>query len=449
MIVPRRLRSLDFNRAGLQGNTSRASLLLLLSLSLLTACVANAQQEAAKTLRLGKVEVSGLERYTQEQVLTASGLQIGQAIDIPAADEAANRLMSSGLFKTLSYRFRSSGNQVTITFLVEEAKVMFPVVFDNFVWFTDQQLLDAIRREVPSFDGTAPESGQMPDSIKKALQALLNERKIPGEVDYILAASPSGQNAEHLFSVKGVKIPICSLTIPGARDVKESDLLNAAKPLFEQDYSFKDVKAFARVNLIPIYRQRGHLRAHFLDPVVKPSTDAACKNGVNLDMQVNEGYIYTWEQANWSGNNALSAQELSAALGLKQGERADGLKIDKGWMAVSEAYGKKGYIDARLRGTPEFDDANRRVSYNYTVTEGPQYRMGSLEINGVPEALAQRLKESWQLKPSDVFDASYYEKFMKKAIMEIGAAGLRFSESNVQFKPNRDNLTVSVVINIK
>jgi outer membrane protein assembly factor BamA len=183
--------------------------------------------------------------------------------------------------------------------------------------------------------------------------------------------------------------------------------------------------------------------------VAKPSSAEDCKNGVNLDLQVNEGYIYTWEQANWSGNSVLSAQELSGALGMKTGERADGLKIDKGWRAISEAYGKKGHIEARLKGTPEFDDANRRVSYNYTVTEGPLYRMGALEISGLPEALTQRLKESWKLQPSDVFDASYYETFMKKAMMEIGAAGLRPSETTVQFKPNRDNLTVNVIVNIK
>jgi outer membrane protein insertion porin family len=422
----------------------------MLSCLLLCAHIVVAQQETGKALRLGKVEVVGLERYTQEQVLTASGLQIGQPIDIPAADEAANRLMSSGLFKTLSYRFRSNGNQVTVTFQVTEAMAMIPVVFDNFVWFTEQELLDAVRREVPSFDGTAPEAGEMPNSIKKAVQALLDARKIGGQVDYMYEADVAGKNARHLFTVKGVHVPICSLAFPGARDVKESELLDASKPLLEQDYSFQDVKTFAGVKLIPIYRQRGYLRAAFLDPVAKPHTDDDCKNGVLVDMQVNEGYIYTWDKADWSGNEALSAQELSAALGIKSGERADGLKIDKGPQLISEAYGKKGHIEARVKAVPEFDDTNRRVSYHYSVTEGPLYRMGTLEIAGLPEALIERLKALWQLKQSEVFDTSYYEKFMKAAVKETDAAGLlRVTVDKVEYKPNRDNLTVSVRISFK
>lgn len=427
--------------------THRSWSFLLLTVFLFSAAGARAQP--AKALRLGKIEVVGLERYTQEQVLTASGLQIGQPIDIPAADEAATRLMNSGLFKTLSYRFRSTGNQVTVTFQVVEAKESAPVIFDNFVWFSEQELQDAIRRQIPSFDGTAPETGDMPEQIKKALQTLLDERKIPGQVDYMYSADLAGKNAKHFFSVKGVKIPICTLLFPGAQDVKESELIKTSKPLFAMDFSAGDIKTFARVNLIPIYRQRGHLRASFLDPVVKAQSDANCQNGVSVTVQVDEGSIYTWDKAEWSGNEVLSAQELTMALGMKNGERADGLKIDKGPVSVIAAYGKKGYIEARLGGMPEYDDTNRRVVYRYTVTEGGQFRMGNLEIKGLPDDLTKRLTESWKLQRSDAFDTSYYETFMKKASMEIGAAGLRVSEVSVQYKPNQDNRTVDVIISIK
>lgn len=338
---------------------------------------------------------------------------------------------------------------MTVTFEVEEAKETVPVVFDNFVWFSEQELMEAIRREVPSFDGTAPESGGMPDNIKKALQNLLNERKIQGQVEYLAAADASGKNSRYLFSVKGVKIPICSLLFPGAKDVKESDLLQASKPLFEQDYSREDVQTFARINLIPIYRQRGHLRASFLEPVIKPQKDADCQNGVSVTLQVDEGNIYTWDKAEWTGNSTFTAQELSAALGMKPGERADGLKIDKGRASISQFYGKKGYIEARVADAPVFDDANRRVSYRYTVTEGAQYRMGAVEIKGLPEDLAKRLKDNWKLQAGDVFDASYDEDFMKRAMMEVAAAGFTPQESKVEYKPNRDNRLVDVLINFK
>lgn len=434
-------------------NRRRFALLCALVFVLLSASDLSGQQPAqtqtAKGLHLGKVEVVGLERFTQEQVLTASGLTLGQPIDIPAVDEAADRLMNSGLFKKLSYRYRSTGNLVTVTFQVEEAKEAFPVVFENFVWFSNEELTEAIRRAVPSFDGTAPQTGEMPERIKKALQALLNERKIEGHVEYLLAADLDGKNPEHLFSVKGIRIPICSVLFPGARDVKESELIVKAGPLISQDYAFKDVKAFAKVNLLPLYRQRGHLRANFLEPTVKPQSDADCQNGVTVSIPVDEGYAYTWDKAVWSGNNVLAAESLSAALGMKSGERADGLKIDKGLAGVAAAYGKQGYLEAHAVGEPEFDDSNRRVSYRYHVTEGPQYRMGTLEIKGLPPGFTEKLQQSWQLQAGEVFDTSYYEKFLKKAAMDFAANGLSVSESAASFKPNRDNLLVNVLIEFK
>lgn len=405
--------------------------------------------QQAKGLQLGKVEVNGLERYTQEQVLKESGLQLGQAIDIPEVDEAANRLMASGFFKKLSYRYRSTGKLVTVTFVVEEAKEMARVVFDNFVWFSEPELTEAIRREVPAFDGTTPEAGDTPEKIKNALQALLKERKIQGQVEYLLEADPAGKNSTFLFNIKGVKIPICALSFPGAKDVKESDLLKASLPLMEQDFSRGDVRTFSRVRLIPIYSERGHLRASFLEPVVKPHTAADCNNGVSVTLQVDEGSIYTWEKAEWSGNTVLTAPELSAALGMKPDERANTLKIDKGRNQVLNAYGRKGYVEAKMRVEPELDDANRRVTYHYTMTEGPLYRMGALELKGLSEELTEKFKDYWKLSTGEVFDTSYADVFLKKAMGEIAASGHRLPSVDVQQKPDPVRRAVDVVITFK
>src|SRR4051812_34022469 len=106
------------------------SSILLITL-LLIAPLAHAQQPAAtKTLRLSSVEVKGLQRYNKEQAIAASGLQIGQRIDIAALDAAAQRLADSGLFTNLSYRLHTEGDEATVTFEVEEAKgTGVPVVF--------------------------------------------------------------------------------------------------------------------------------------------------------------------------------------------------------------------------------------------------------------------------------------------------------------------------------
>ncbi|MBA3805688.1 MAG: hypothetical protein H0X14_08270, partial [Acidobacteria bacterium] len=154
--------------------------------------------------------------------------------------------------------------------------------------------------------------------------------------------------------------------------------------------------------------------------------------------------------AEWTGNTTLSISELEAALGMKSGEIANGLKIDKGLEFIQEVYGKKGYLMARLNTTPVLEDASRRATYQIAIKEGSQYHMGMLTLIGLSESTINRLKSRWKLQPGDVYDDSYLKEFMKKEMVldasEIGSPPKRIS---TEIKPDRQNLTVDVIINFK
>ena len=90
-----------------------------------------------QSARLQKIEVAGLKRMTADQVITLSGLQIGQAVDGTVLDAAANKMMQSGLFRRLGYRVRNTADGAIVIFDIEESAVSLPIVFENFVWFTD------------------------------------------------------------------------------------------------------------------------------------------------------------------------------------------------------------------------------------------------------------------------------------------------------------------------
>src|SRR5688572_17007623 len=59
-----------------------------------------------------------------------------------------------------------------------------PCVFDNFVWFKDQEIIDEIRKDLPSFDGSAPEAGDSINKILAALKRMLKSKNLPSEVEY-------------------------------------------------------------------------------------------------------------------------------------------------------------------------------------------------------------------------------------------------------------------------
>ena len=375
--------------------------LLILLFVFTTAAAFTAAQDGRV---IGRIEFEGLQQITAEEARATSGLKIDEPFKVEEVDAAAQRLLDSGIFKQLGYRTRTIGNKVTITFQVEEARSGdSPVVFDNFIWFSEEQLLEAVRKEVPSFAGRAPNVGKMPEAITRALQQLLTEHKLAGSVEYIASSDLSGRILGHVFSVTGVKMPICTFHFPGAQNVSEAKLAGVSKgELSDTDYSSELLRGFAGMKLFAIYRELGQLRAKFAAPVGVP--DPTCKQGVDLTIPVTEGLIYSWGQTDWSGANALTGDQLNETLGMKQGDVANGLKFDKGVMAVMKAYGRQGYLDVRVRPAPEFDDSAQKVTYKIEVREGPQYRMGSLSFKGLTERDAKALRDAWRLRRGEVFD---------------------------------------------
>lgn len=419
-------------------------------IAIIAVAVAPAQAQARK---IAKVEVEGLERLSADEVIAASGLKVGEDFSIAELDAAGQRLVDSGLFAKVGYRTTTKGNLLTVVFQIEESKGRaLPLVFDNFVWFTNDELVAAIKRVVPSYNGAVPAAGTMTDRIREALQSLLKEHHIDGTVEY--APSHSG---EHLFSVAGVHVPICKLHFPGAQNVPEDKLVHSSRQLTEDDYSLKGAVAFSEFTLLPLYREVGQLRAKFGTPVPKFVDDANCKRGVELSIPVEEGPIYLWEKSEWSGNEVLSPIELDATLGMKNGEVANGAKFEKGLNELAKRYGKTGHLEASFNPTPEFDEPAKRVTYKIVVKEGPQYRMGKLTIKGLTVADSRPFEEKWKLKRGDVFDTSYSARFLKDDVRDElrgvfaawQAQGKRPPEINVELTPNRETLTADVTVEFK
>jgi outer membrane protein insertion porin family len=413
---------------------------------------------AQQNFTIAKIEFEGLNRFSVEETIATSALKIGQPFVLSELDAAAQRLIDSGLFKNVAYKTRANKDQITITFQVEEAKGgSSRVIFDNFIWFGDTELIAAVRREVPSFSGTAPDNGDTTQRIIKALQRFLHEHQIEATVTHMVSQdSPGSPIQEHVFTVTGIPMPVCTLHFPGAKNVSEAKLIESSKPLVGNDYSSKFVSLFSVNSLFPIYRELGQLKAAFSPPSAKPEASATCKSGVELTIPVDEGYIYKWNKAEWTGNKTLTSQELDALLGMQSGQPANGLKLDKATREIQKAYGRKGFLFARLRSIPEFDDQNQTVVYRTDIVEGPQFRMGRLITSGFSDAETKQLQTRWELKPGDIFDQEYSLEFSKRQMGEI----LRdnFLQRRAQGKPapnlkwgrkiDRNALTVDVTLEL-
>ena len=160
----------------------------------------------------------------------------------------------------------------------------------------------------------------------------------------------------------------------------------------------------------------------------------------------------TFGQVVWSGNAALSSEELSTAFGFRAGDLAPQAKIDQGLDRVRKAYASRGYINAQVTDVTRTLDA-RRTNYQITIREGLQYRMGVLSVTGLNDAETRSLRGKWTLASGAVFDDSYPEQFRTTVLRQFVASraqrtGIR-SKFEIISTPDSQKLTVDVIITFK
>ena len=428
----------------------RKKLALLVSLLFGMESLALAQNAQDGPFRLASVKYVGLSRYTESQANAEIGLRLGNTITMAQLQAASDQLSKTGAFDSVTYRYGTRGNELSAEFKVHETDKVLPCVFDNFVWFSDQQLDQTLRARVPFFTGVSPENGTTISEIVAALEQLLHTSGVSGTVEQIASAGGLGAPISALlFSVKGVAMPVRSVTFPGASAITEGELVAASSQLMGQDYSASNVSVFGRAGLVPLYGRRGYLRAHFDKPQAKVAGSGA--NGPSQDiavtLPVQEGSEYYWQKADWSGNQQLPKGDLDQLLGMKAREVANKDKIDTGFVAVKRAYDTKGFIDVSIDPKMILDDASKSVSYDVTIAEGTQYHLAQVHFGGVPDRAAEELAKKWQLKPGDIYNATYVDEFVKSvAWPTIRKMGIQ--AKNVAINTQRDKQAASVQLNI-
>jgi outer membrane protein assembly factor BamA len=365
------------------------------------------------------IRIKGTSRLKEEQVIDASGLKIGQFAGEGEFKEALQKLGDTGLFTDLTYTYQYSAAGCRVELQVTENDKLVPIVFDNFVWFADDQLLDLLRTRVGLFNGQLPLGGNLSDQVDDALNGILTDRKIQGKADYLRSAAMGGPIDGYIYKINFRAILVRNMDFPGAADGEIPPLQSAAKQLAGQEYLRTKMRVQERLNLLPVYLARGYLKASFSDAQVNIGQDGP-QTLVDVSFPVVPGRQYRLTGIAWQGNRVFPDGQLQELIHLKSGEPANAVQLGNDMDEVHKLYGTKGYLFAHADPSPEMDDAQSTVHYQISITEGDLYRMGELQVDGLDADLTQKVVAQWQLKKGDPYDNDYLLRFFKVMFPLLG-----------------------------
>jgi len=396
--------------------------------------------------KLRSVKVTGTSRYKPEEVIRAAGLQLGQPVRDDDLKNVVRLLGESGAFTAVSYTSQFDPDGTKVELQLRDSERFFPAHFDNVVWFTDRELLEKLRASVPLFDGQLPINGEMAGEVSEALQVLLIQKNVAGQVDYLRPEQNDSPVEAFVFTVSGPNITVHNVEFPGA-DPGELPLLTAAaKRLQGVEYARPAIRALEDKTFLPIYREHGYLKAVLGDPEPTVVQSDAHDTLVDVAVPVDPGRQYKMSAIKISGSKAFSEDTLRAAFHLQTGQVANAVELEKGLEAIRQLYGTRGYMGASIKAEATTDDAQSTVAYVIPVVEGDVYKMGEVEIRGLDSRTTARLQNNWTLRNGDTYDSSYVGRFVEQAYKEIGDWHVSVHESidphdktvdvTVRFDPN-------------
>ena len=378
---------------------------------------ATPQNARPGTARLDSVLVAGSMRFTSEQIVAAIGLQPGATVGREELQGAADKLAALGLFSNIQYRFSTVANGVKVTYQVSDVPAL-PVTFDNFPWFTDEELAAGIKSSGILFDGGAPTKGTILDAMSGALEKLLDAHNVHARVSHEVIAQPFNNQSVQEFRVENTDLTIQKIDFSDPLAQNDRVVQERLPDLIGKPYSRSRVELFEFEQLRPVYLTHAYLKVQFGQPqahfAANPTNQLSGQLIVAVPIDV--GIPYLWGGVQWKGNDSVPAQELNKFSALLPGDPADGNKIQSIWETARAAYAQLGFLDAALNPVPTFNDQTKRVKYEVEVTEGLQYRMGKLVLTGLSMEGERRLKKAWSIAPGAVFDKSVYDDFVSTGI---------------------------------
>ncbi|HKD78788.1 MAG TPA: POTRA domain-containing protein [Candidatus Angelobacter sp.] len=364
---------------------------------------------------LARVVVTGSERYLQEDLVRATGLTVDSQVTVEDLQNAANRLGESGAFATVQYLFKPAmGTKgVEADFQVTDAEKFLPAAFENFVWFSENELQQAIHQLVPLYNGEIPASGSMSDQVESALGKILAGKGLPNDVTYMLAAEFGQLPSIYKFRIANANLKINSVTVSGSTHMLPDQLAKSIASLKNTAYLRSDVAKLLEKNLTPLYRQHGFLKFAISD--IKPKL--LNSDLVDVEVAVAEGDQYKLEGITWSGNTLVTSDELSKRITLKPGAAVNAVQLENDLVQVKKLFGKFGREGVVINSNPTFSKGV--VAYSFEITEGDLYHMGKLEIEGLDPEQTRKLIQSWKLPEGEPYDNTYVLKFLANAVVKI------------------------------
>ena len=356
------------------------------------------------------MKVEGNHSYSAQQVLAVAGLKVGEVVGRKEFDVARDRLLASGAFDTVSYKFAPEvGTRGFVaTFIVTEIEQVYLVRFDD-LHVSERDLISTLKAKDPLFaDGKLPAS----QPVFKRYQTWVEEYlAAKGITEKIIGGVIPDRPGEYVISFHPDRpLPAVALVFfKGNQAVALSKLQDAAQTAIGMPYTEDRFREVLNAAVRSLYEAKGRVRVSFPSIKTEPSKDVT---GLNVTVTVDEGEVFNLGKVRIDGPTPINPDELLHSGEFKAGEIANFDKVNDGIDHMKKALRHAGYMNADITTRRSIDDGKRTVDLTLWVEAGTQFTMRKLTIVGLDLDGEAEINRIWTMKPGKPFNPDYPDHFL-------------------------------------
>ena len=247
----------------------------------------------------------------------------------------------------------------------------------------------------------------------------------------------------------GVKLTYVVAERPFVRDVLFSgNKKQDASTLLEKiDLKLGTVYNPVEVNraadkLKEFYEQEGYFEVG-----ITPEVEKLADGDVTVTFKIAEGRRITIEQIAIEGTQGLTPKQVRGAMETQEREfyvlrgTVQRQRLDDDVDRIIQLYNDHGYVQARVEKSEiDVDRENARATIRIVVVEGPQFKVGGVDVTGNSLLPQEEIRKRIQLKSGDVFSRSKLRDSVTgitDLYSAIGRASADVSPNTMQDTPNR------------
>src|SRR5262249_44675261 len=240
----------------------------------------------------------------------------------------------------------------------------------------------------------------------------------------------------------------------GNKKVKDELLKGAFQSKERRTLSRPTVQADT-ARIVEVCPRSGRCDVH-----VEPKIIELPNNRVDLVFEINEGVKTGVKLIQFVGNSFYSSYRLKDVIKtsetrpllafLQTGDIYDPDRIEADRELLRRFYLKHGYIDVRIiSAVGEYDPDRRGFVISFTIEEGEQYRVGTVDV----QLTIRSLDPSWlrvklRTYPGDVYNAEAVEKTVEDMTIEASRQGFAFATVRPSATRDAQTRTVNLLFTV-